>query len=159
MDPAVDRHAVIAGVVAESPELQAIEDADSRAIAAWAAFATKLFREVSRNPGAARDMLKFKSGQEPTTFVLGVIPPEQANRIEDECKGKPDEHNWRAFLASTREVQGWPEQTKKIRVGEVDYVDPVWLVKNFPRGLRKVALDVGFVAWHWNQLREDEAKN
>lgn len=129
-------------------------------------------REWLRKPGCWKDLLKIKDGEQVTEFVIGVIPPAELNRINDECRtelgpdGKPigiarnEEARWRCFLLGTRAINGWPGEKPPTReIGGVEYVDPAWLAKTFVRGLRKVALTVGYAAWSFNNLTEDEILN
>ncbi len=128
-------------------------------------FMQKYHPAVMKNPAAWADLLKFKSGEQPTKFHLGVIPPDEVARISDECRlGHPEamreQAYWRAFLACLRGVENFgSEAPPKKRVGDVEYVDPVWTKSKFSRGLRPIALAAGMVGWAWNQLTEDEVKN
>ncbi len=164
-DPAVDWRRIIDEEVAAQPSLQApdieFKDRDARA---RASFMGRFIEATMDDPGKSRQLLRFIAGQEPTEWVLGVIPPDEMVRIADETSREgheaPRERRWRAFLAALRDVRPWPEPVKKRKVGDVEYVDQVWAKVQFGlRGLRNIALDVGLVAWAWNNLREDEAKN
>lgn len=145
MDPAIDR---------EASDLQ------------------KYGSELLSNSNAWRELLKFKSGEKPTVFVLGVIPPDEMSRINDETPKRKlsEEHTvtdwsseelqWRSFLTSLRDIEGWESgEIPKRKVGGVEYIDPSWLRKTFVRGLRKIALEVGLAAYFWNMLTETETKN
>lgn len=122
--------------------------------------------ECVKDPGVWRKYLPVKDGHSATEFVIGIIPAGDLCRIEDECRvGTSEPHQselaWRCFLASVREIKGWPDPeppTMRENNGR-KYVDPVWLEKRFVGRLRKVALDIGFQAWSWNQLTETEIKN
>lgn len=121
----------------------------------------KAASECLKNPSAWASALKFKAGEQPTKFVIGVIPSEQIHRIRaeyvDQVNGKVDFDSlrWAAFLACVRDIEGW--QSAPPKVGE--YVDPQWLRDNFVRSLRAVALEVGMVAWSWNMTNDDDVKN
>jgi hypothetical protein len=166
-DPAIDWDQHVQDVLAASPELAGntkLTDDDRRRLAERK-FSNDFIGKALKDPGAAVAMLKFKNGETPTRFVLGVIPPDDMTRIADECRvGKPNELTqqlqWRSFLHGVREVKGFGEGRVPTRkVGDVEYVDPVWLRDQFARGLRDVALGVGLVVWFWNQITEDEVKN
>ena len=129
----------------------------------------KTVAESFRSPSVTLK-LKTKAGETATRFVIGVIPPDQMARINDESKprkvdGKWDrgdeELYWRSFLASIRAIEGWPGSSKipTKDIGGVEYLDPSWLKANFVRGLREIAVEVGRVAWHWQQVDDEEAKN
>jgi hypothetical protein len=54
----------------------------------------------------------MKDGHQPTVFEIGVIPPAELNRIEDETSGlsgelRLRERGWRCFIASLRGVQNF----------------------------------------------------
>lgn len=113
-------------------------------------------------PGCWKDYLKFKAGEKPTIFVIGVIPPDDLAMINDETSSKYESEalRWRAFLLSLRDIEGWDgEEIPKRKVSNVEYVDQQWIKRNFIRGLRPIALEVGLVAYLWNQLTETEIKN
>lgn len=166
-DPAVDWEQVVAAELDADPELRDSAQAShaEKCEIVEKRFQQKLSAAVLRNPADAATMLKYRAGERPTRFVIGVIPPDEMNRIADECKlGQPGalarQAQWRAFVASMRNVEDFPGgPVPKKKVGDVEYVDPAWLRNNFSRGLRDVALDVGFVAWMWNQITEEEIKN
>ena len=164
-DPAVDWDAIIAAEVDSSKELRdSTEPWEQKRDKAENLFIARLVEASSKDPSAWVDLLKFKQGEQPTKFVIGVIPPSEMNRITDECRvGRENEMTsqarWRAFLACVRDIQNMGQTPPKRTIDGVEYVDPPWLEKNFGRGLRPVALGVGYVGWRWNQLREDEIKN
>jgi hypothetical protein len=165
-DPAIDWDKIVEQEVAASPDLQSAElSAAEREERAGGKFVTRFLAAAIKNPADAVAMLRFRDGEQPTKFMIGVIPPDELTRISDECKLGSDgalleQAKWRAFLASTRDIQNFGAETvPKRKVGEVEYADPVWLKAKFTRGLRDVALGVGQVALIWNQLREDEIKN
>lgn len=160
LDPAVDRRAMLDETIAASDELQAVTDLELRDAKAWGRFLDDYIPKVSNDPNHSAHALKFKQGETPTKFVLGVIPAEEMVRIADETREKPNEKSWRAFLAALRGIEGWPENPIPTRkVNDVEYVDPTWIKKHFVRGLRLVANDAGVIAWMWNQMTEAEVKN
>ncbi len=130
-----------------------------------------------RSPSSWRDSLVFKDGQTPTEFILGVVPPSELSRIEDECRlGRADvarmrELCWRCFLHGLRDIRGGPtteitdrdgqkrQGVPKKMVDGIEYVDPAWLQRTFVAHLRDVATEIGLVIWRWNQLPPDDAKN
>jgi len=117
-----------------------------------------------KNPACFRDKLKVKDGEKLTVFSIGVIPPEEMVRIIDDCKPGMDgmrmeELCWRAFLHSLRDIEGWGEEVRKKKVNGIEYVSPEWIKENFIRGYKAVAIDIGYQAWWWNNIREDEIKN
>ena len=139
--------------------------AEQKRDTAWGAFEARFATTCGTDPAASRELLLFEDGATPTVFVIGVIVPDELNRIRDECRetlthrGKRDEAAWRAFLHSLRDLQGWGAEIPKKTIRGVEYVDPVWLSGKFIRGLRLVARQVGQVSLAWNELTENEAKN
>ena len=118
---------------------------------------------VINNPGCWREFLKVKDGESPTVFTIGVVPSEVAVRIEDECRAgldgmRHEEVRWRYFLHSVRGIDGWPEEPKKTKIGDTEYIAPDWLKSTFIKNLRLVALEIGTRAYLWNQLSEDDVK-
>lgn len=133
--------------------------------AAWEAFTVRFAEKCGQHPSESREMLLLKDGATPTVFVVGVIVPDELNRIHDECRetithrGKTDERAWRAFLHGLRDIQGWEGEIPKREIRGVEYVDPTWIKSKFTRGLRSIARQVGQIILAWNELTEDEAKN
>ena len=124
------------------------------------------YAEVSlSNPGSWRDYFKFKEGQEPTEFEIGVIPPSKLTQIEHECKfGSQDfeegKLRWQCFLSSIRDIRKFDDSPlPKKTINGVDYVDPEYLSKHFGKHMRKVASHIGALAYYWNHLSEEELKN
>lgn len=136
---------------------------------------TRYFAERIKRPAAWRDSVKFKDGERPTVFVIGVIPSSELTRIEDECgiggtSPKTRELYWRCFLAGLRDIENGPtaevqrdgrmvREAPKVKVDGVPYVDPSWLRSTFVRSLRSVAIDIGQTVYWWNQLQDDDIKN
>lgn len=118
-------------------------------------------KDVLFNPSCWREHLKIKPGDKPTVFVIGVIPPDELARINDETERKysSEELRWRSFMSSVRDIENWPDEIPKRKIDGVEYVEPKWLRTTFVRGLRVLALDIGLVAYMWNQLTETETKN
>lgn len=165
-DPAIDDEAVIIESV-DNGEGGTKEQRTNR-VAMYGA-------KAIMDPGSWRDILKFKDGQKPAEFVIGVIPPAELNAIEDECRPGTDqarikELQWRCFLAALRDIRNGPMAERKIdgtkrrlvpkeeRNG-IERVEQAWLEETFIRKLRKCALFIGGLAYRWNQLSEDDAKN
>ena len=121
--------------------------------------------KAQTNPSCWRDALKIKAGESPTVFRIGVVLPGDMVQIIDDCKigrgdsWRPNEAAWRCFLSGLRGIQGWAEEAPTIKRGNIEYVDPAWLAKTFARGLRPVAIEVGFAIFRFNQLTGDETKN
>ena len=104
--------------------------------------------------------LKFKSGETPTIFTIGVIPSDILTAIQDQHGGlsrSAIELRWRCFLSGLRDVS-WQDKPEKRDVDGVSYVDPSWIKKTFVRGLRSVALEIGMYVWQFNRMTEDEAR-
>lgn len=176
-DPAVDREALCDKEIESDPELSGRTDMDHEAKreVAFMRFQMRFVTECGKSPSKSRKMLVFKDGEQPTEFVIGVIPSSELNRILDESRflyhgGDGDDtksqawvnqRHWRAFIASLRDIKNWQGNGKipTRKVGDVDYVDPNWIHSTFVRGLRDVAIQVGAVALGWQNVTEDEAKN
>ncbi len=163
-DPAVDWEAIIDATIEKNKDLGKVKDANDRRARARTVFVAEYMAAAVRNPAAWREMLKFKNGESPTEFTLGALSSDDAVRMADECgassgKLKPQELQWRAFLGACRDIRNWPTDVPKVRKGEIEIVDASWLRNNFVLGLRAIALDVGSVAWMWNQFSEDDIKN
>lgn len=154
-DPAIDttnsEKKVIDGVAGNKPVLSYIQDR---------------FTE----PSSWRETVKFKDGQSPTVFTIGVIAPSMLNLIDDECQGRSSQRHWRSFLNGIREIEAGPtvsvmkdgrtvQVTPKIEINGIEYVDPQWLSTTFVRGLRHIAIEIGMVCYNWNSLTESDIKN
>jgi hypothetical protein len=166
-DPAVDWDAIVNDELDKDPALRddGARSWDQKREIAESRFVERFRSEVLKNPSAWGGLLKFKTGEAPTKFVIGVIPPEEMARIADDCRiGKQDELveqcKWRAFLAGLRGIENFGSgSVPKKKVGEIEYVDPAWLRERFSGANRGIALGVGLAAWIWNQLRDDDVKN
>ena len=165
-DPAVDWDAIVAAELELHPDVRDSDKPwDAKRAVAEEKFLERYTVACLKDPAVSLSMLKIKQGEQPTKFVIGVIPPEEMSRIADECRlggesAMPSQAKWRAFLSSIRDVQNFgAAPVPKRKVGDVEYVEPAWLNKSFARGLREIALGVGIISWRWNQLREDEIKN
>lgn len=140
-------------------------DHDQMTEDAWAEYIKKSIN----NPSIWRDLIKFKAGESPAVFVIGVVPPDELTRIHDECSlrkeddRRDEELRWRCFLSGLRDIQNWQNEDgkpiPKRTIGGVEYVDPSWLKQTFIRGLRQVACSIGMHVYAFNQLTEDEIKN
>ena len=128
------------------------------------------------NPQAWRDMLKFKEGATPSVFRIGIIAPGELSAIEDACGlgSTTDIHQlqWRCFLHCVRGISNFPgvevqKNGKTVSelpmedgvLGDVKYVQPTWLAGVFVKELRECAKFIGMVAYNWNQMTGDDAKN
>ena len=119
-------------------------------------------------PNRWRDELTVRDGQEPTEFVLGVVPPSDLARIEDECHALNEEREntrtmyWRCFLTGLRDIRNGPTDRGKVpktKRGEVEYVDPEWLAQTFTGSLYHVATEIGQVIYAWQRFTVTDAKN
>jgi len=120
--------------------------------------------ERLRKPDSWRDTVPMKEGAKPTVFVIGVVPPSELNRIEDECRrlgetGRANELMWRCFLHGVRNIEGLGLDLVYSDVHGVKYVDPQWLADVFCGPLRKVALEIGTIIYNWNDLSQEAAGN
>lgn len=166
-DPAVDWDAIVAAEIEADPEMR--DDAkipwEAKKEKAEKKFLDRFRASVVKNPSSSVELLKFKNGDGPTKFSVGVIPPDEMARIMDECRvGRSNELSqqaqWRAFLAAVRGIENFTAgPIPKRKVGDIEYADPAWLREKFSRGLMGVACGVGFIALLWNQLRDDDIKN
>lgn len=121
--------------------------------------------QTVRRPSVTTELI-FKDGEQPTVFVIGAIPPGERARINDECQAKTrgigDNHalRWRTFLACLRDIKNFSkEQLPKSKVEGVEFVSAEYLRKAFPFSHYNIALEVGYVAYIWNELTNDDAKN
>lgn len=165
-DPSIDWDEIAKAELDAHPEIRDGElPAEEKNKQALDLFSQRYARISAKDPSAWKDHLKFKSGEAPTKFTIGVITVDEMARIADECRyGQVTEMRkqlrWRAFMACVRGIENYSnEKCPTIRVGQVDYLDPDWLKKNFVRGMMLVALDIGMTGWLWNSLTEDEVKN
>lgn len=131
----------------------------------WAKYAEVMYK----NPAAWREHIKPKMGESLTEFVIGVVPGYLATQIDDECTSfnagakemkRPDEMMLRYFLHGLRDIKNWQGGKPEMKdVDGVDYVDHAWLKREFSRGLRRVAIEIGHYVWAFNQLTGEEIKN
>lgn len=132
---------------------------------AWVTFQADFAAATARDPASSERMLLFKDGDTPTRFSVGAMSTEVFNRIVDETqetqtwRGKFSERMWRMFLHGLRGIENWPGKVDTIKIGDIEYVDPEWLRRNFIRGLRDTAIQVGAVVLNYNRLTEEEIKN
>lgn len=119
-------------------------------------------------PGCWRDELTVRDGQEPTVFVIGVVPPAELARIEDECHALDAERErtrtlyWRCFLTGLRDMRNGPSQdgkVPKVKRGDIEYVDPAWLESKFGGPLYHVATEIGQAIYAWQRFTASDAKN
>lgn len=165
-DSAVDWDAIVKRELDLSPQVRddATSDAEYKRRYALKSFHARYGRASGLNPSAWKDFLPMKPGESPTVFVIGVINSDDIVRLADECKVDSPEplHNelgWSCFLHAVRDIENFPGDVPKIKRGQVEYVDPVWLKANFVMGLRNIAVNVGLIAWRWNQITETDIKN
>ena len=104
--------------------------------------------------------LKFKDGEQATKFTIGVIPPDEFGRIQDECaqSGKVSQLGWRSFIGALRGVEPWSDKAETVKIGDTEYCAPAWIKRTFIRGLRDIACEVGLYAWAFNRLTDDEVR-
>lgn len=153
MIKACDPHSSIAVVWHRDPAVAEVVNADDYVI------------DSTKNPSIWRERLKMKDGAEPTEWILGVIPSADANAAED-LKGFASRY-WHAFLHCVRDVKNPGDlangldgrKLPKVTRDGVEYVDPQWLARVMVGPLRRCALDLGLIAFCWNQLSEADAKN
>jgi hypothetical protein len=156
-DPAVDWSAIVAREIEEHPKLKDEETARM-------AFELRFVQDAMwGDPANAQKLLIF-NGDHPTRFVVGVVPPTELIRIQDDCKdkdGKFREHElqWRCFLHGLRDIEGWEDEVPKHNVAGVEYVKPSWLQRTFLMELRNVALQIGAMVWTFNNMTRGEVKN
>ena len=115
-----------------------------------------------RDPSSWRTLVPMKDGAKPTEFIIGVIPPAELNRIEDECRGethRAKELTWRSFLHGLRDIKGLGLDIKYHEVGGVRYVDPQWIADVFCGHLREVACEIGTIVYNWNHLSPEDMGN
>jgi hypothetical protein len=117
----------------------------------------KYHERSAKDAKAAREGLKFKDGNTPTEWLLGVTPSSEANAAED-MRGF-SARAWHSFLHSVRGVKGGFDKVPTILRDGVEYVEPAWLAKTMVGTLRRCALDLGLIVYLWNNLSEDDGKN
>ena len=128
--------------------------------------------EMVNNMGAWRK-LRIKEGEQPTVFVIGVVPPSILTQYEDQCSiGKIFPHeqvlHWLCFKRGVVGVSGYPPEWL-YNIEEVPTTDPgnglpkhvksVWLEKHFNGPLRQCALFVGMAVYRFQDLAGAEVKN
>lgn len=126
------------------------------------------------NPSSWRDHLKLKDGEKVTKFVIGVIPSNTLNRLEDASNGKyitSNELAWGCFIHGLRDIVDGPtlETTledgrkehvvPKVNVDGIEYVKPGWANKVMSKENRNCGLFIGRVAYYWNMMKGDDAGN
>lgn len=130
-------------------------------------------KESGRDPESWRRHLKFKDGERPCEFVIGVIPGNQLLRLESLTRGDDQQRNYECFRHSLRDMlnSGLESESTdpktgqrkreipKVEVSGIDYVDPMWVSRVMSKTLRHAAVYVGAVAYDWNNISEDDLKN
>lgn len=121
--------------------------------------------ERHRDPSSWRRSVKFRDGETPTIFEVGIIPSAERARIEDDCKSNTEierhkELSWRCFLHGVRNIHGGFEtdDAPRVTIDGVEYLSPSWLRIVFVGPLMMVGVEVGGTIWAWNQLGDDDAK-
>lgn len=127
-------------------------------------FARKHVAAMRDDVGCWRDRVKLKPGAAPTEFVMGVIPPSELSRIEDDARlGTDDQRNsslwWGVFVAALRDIKNLGQEVPKVTRDGMDRVDPAWLERTFHGKMRTSALEVGLYAYNWHQMGTADAKN
>jgi hypothetical protein len=113
------------------------------------------------DPGCWHRVLTKLPGQEPTVFVLGVIPPSEFARLTD-MDGGINARQWEAFKMSLRDIRNGPDKDGKVPKstrGGWDCVDHQWLDRTFAGHLLPCAKDLGMYAMRWNVASGDDIKN
>lgn len=117
------------------------------------------------DPSSWRRLLKVVNGQQPTEFLIGIIPAAEHARIDDECRRAETDRwcelCWRSFVASLRDIKGGFDMSDvpRVSVDGVSYIAPEWTHRTFVGTLYQVAVEIGAIAWQWNRLGEADAKN
>ena len=116
------------------------------------------------DPCSWRQTMKVKDGERPTEFIVGIIPPAEVARIEDECKRDAQrwsEQCWRAFSHSLVDVKCGFDMSAvpRHKIDGVSYVAPSWIRETFVGTLYHVAVEIGAVAWQWNRMLGSDTKN
>jgi hypothetical protein len=129
---------------------------------------------LHERPSEAMSLLRFKDGEKPTVFEVGVIPPAELLAIEAEhFKTNLTLLNWHCFLHAVRAIENAAElevdltdkagrmsrSLPTIKVNGLDYVDPTHLAKVMVGQLRLCAVAIGSVAYSFNTLTERDTKN
>lgn len=133
----------------------------------------KYVENAVTDPGCWRELVKFKSGHEPTIFEVGAITTSKMAELED-AYSRSNGMNlffWNVFLYSLRDIKNGPTVTTtdrgtgkqrqivpKVKRNDLEYVDPEWLAKVFVRRLADVARHIGAFALAWNRLDDADIK-
>ena len=115
--------------------------------------------EAVESPSIWRDKLVMREGAEPVEWVIGVVPPSDMNYAESMPGGQS--RMWYIFLRAVRDIRGnnGLGEPKKIERDGVKYVDPEWLAKVMAGPNRRCALDLGLIAYRWQDLAGGDLKN
>ena len=118
----------------------------------------ELYLKAIKDPSVLAKSLQFKEGLQPTSFTVGVVPPDILTRLQDEFGvEKPNSLRWGCFLNGLRDVS-WPTPPKTRSVEGTSYVDPEWIKQTFVRGLHARACEVGMYVLAFNRLTDDEVR-
>lgn len=117
----------------------------------------RIVEAAHKSPASTCEGLKAKNGEQLSRFLIGVIPPDEMIRLEDECRQSGARlFAWRCFLSGVRGIENWPTAPKKQKLGDVERVDPAWLKEEFGGRLREIAIEIGFHVFNFNRLTEEE---
>ena len=110
-------------------------------------------------PDLWRERLVFKEGKHPTEWVIGIVPPAEMNQAE--AMTGASARAWYVFLRSVRDIRGdgGLGKPKKVQRDGVEYVDPEWLAGVMGGHNRRCAIDLGLIAYRWQDLSGDDVKN
>ncbi len=120
-------------------------------------FVKDTIKEAMRAPSVLLKRLKFKPGETPCRFTIGVIPSDVFTRLVAECGENIGVFWWVCFLHGVRDLD-WPEKPAKHMVDGVEYVDPVWLKSRFIRNQRSDGTEIGSYVLAFNKFEEAEAR-
>lgn len=171
-DPALDQSAMVDPETLGQEPLKAVSRVRENAPGIFPASGqiqwTWLYHIIgAKFPGLWRD-IPLSGDSAPTEFIIGAVPPSELNRIEDESRGASGvaSMHFQCFKAALRDIKNGPhDQVKgkpvvpKVNRAGVERVDPEWIEQIFIREARTIANDIGQIAWGWNQLGGDDAKN
>lgn len=147
------------------PEDPAIDHSASEKTTVEGSEILKYVEDRVGDPGSWRRTVRFVDGEQPTVFVVGIIPGAERARIQDDClssEPKLRELAWRTFCASLRDIEPagslGADNAPRRSIDGVSYLDPAWVRRTFVGALHAAAVDVGLIAWSWNSLSEADAK-
>jgi hypothetical protein len=157
IDPSIDWAAVEAAIV-ESKKLSTDEKELQMSDAEFLTHKkNQKTLKILKDPTAWKDFYICKSGERFTVFEVGTIPVDELVKIYDEFvyKQRMSECAWRCFLSAVRNIKEFASDIPK----EGDRVKPSWLKETFVRSLQPLAIEVGWAAFQWNKMGDEEIKN